>query len=78
MGPWSSLDYDAGLRSRRSGVQIPAGPPPFGFKTTSFSARAQLSEEAFDIHSKAMESIFTGDVELANTSIEGYKKFIEQ
>jgi len=37
----------------------------------------QLSEKAFDIHSKAMESIFTGDVELANTSIEGYKKFID-
>jgi phosphate uptake regulator len=38
----------------------------------------QLSEKAFDIHSKAMESIFTGDIKLANTSIEGYKKFIEQ
>ncbi len=38
----------------------------------------QLSEGAFDIHSKAMESIFTGDVKLANTSIEGYKKLIQQ
>jgi phosphate uptake regulator len=38
----------------------------------------RLSEEAFAIHSKAMESIFTGDIELANTAIESYKKFIEQ
>jgi hypothetical protein len=26
-GPWSSLDHDTGLRSRKSWVQIPAGPP---------------------------------------------------
>ncbi|MCW4032904.1 MAG: phosphate uptake regulator PhoU [Candidatus Bathyarchaeota archaeon] len=38
----------------------------------------QLSKEAFDIHSKAMESIFTGDMKLANTAVEGYKNFIEK
>ena len=39
---------------------------------------SRLSEEAFNIYSKAMESIFTGDIKLANEAIEVYKKSIEK
>ncbi len=37
----------------------------------------KLSEEAFTIGVKAMESVFIGDINLANSAIESYKKFVE-
>ena len=39
---------------------------------------SKLSEESFTICIKAMESLFIGDMKLANTAIESYKKFIEK
>ncbi|MCW3976253.1 MAG: phosphate uptake regulator PhoU [Candidatus Bathyarchaeota archaeon] len=38
----------------------------------------QLSERAYTICVNAMESVFTGDIKIANTAIENYKKKIEQ